>query len=80
MKTEVESLKDYNKIFQKALANAEQPHNNDNNKGKERLSELLISDQLIHEENDKLIKDLKESGQGKQQEITRLTKALKESK
>ena len=44
-----------------------------------RLSEMLISDKLIHEENTKVIAELNESSQRKDSEITRFKKSLKEA-
>ena len=91
MQQQIDSLQEYNKVLQKTLqeignnlgdaSESDQP--NDGQRKSElqhqRLSELLISDKLIHEENTKVISELKEQSHLKDQEIARLKKALEES-
>ena len=72
MSTQLTSVNDYNKLLQQTLADINNKHgdpvsqSSQNCEGsedltKQRLSELLISDKLIHEENTKVIAELKES-------------------
>ncbi len=46
---------------------------------KQRLSDLLISDKLIHEENTKVIAELQESNLLKDAEISKLKAALEQA-
>ena len=91
MQQQIDSLQEYNKVLQKTIQeignNVDEAPKSDepaNSKRKsehqhQRLSELLISDKLIHEENTKVISELREAGHLKDQEIARLKKALEES-
>ena len=47
--------------------------------GDQRMSELLLSDKLLHEENAKVIAELRESNLVKEQEIEGLRQALRKA-
>ena len=72
MQQQIDSLQEYNKVLQKTIQEIgnnvdEAPKSDEPTYSKrksehqhQRLSELLISDKLIHEENTKVISELKE--------------------
>ena len=91
MSTQLSSVNDYNKLLQQTLADinnkngdpvsqSQQNCEGSQDLTKQRLSELLISDKLIHEENTKVIAELKESSMLKDQEIANLKAVLDQAK
>ena len=88
--SQIKSLKEQNKCMQKKVefangkgdnceANgAADGHEKGEPKTGLRVSELLLSDNLIHEENAKVIAELKEAGEKREAENRQLKKKLEE--
>ena len=88
---QIESLRDQNKCMQQKIeftgrkgnncaADGNQGHEQCEQKARMRVSELLLSDNLIHEENAKAISRLKERGEQREAENRQLQRKLEEAR
>ena len=83
LKGQIDAEKQYSKQLAEALGDAHKQREGAQNeadglaRSEERLSELLVSDKLLLEENGRIIAELNEANANKDETITQLQKALK---